>query len=67
MIPTAPATMTERIAHHQWLTKFDPLSSIRVGSGNVALKDLKKTTNLGMTNVAKTMTTPTAIKATTAG
>ncbi len=38
------------------LTKLETLSSIRVGSGSLALNDLKKTTNRGMTKVARTTT-----------
>ena len=37
------------------LTKFETLSNIRVGSGSFALNDLKKTTNFGITKVAKTI------------
>ena len=54
-------TMPARIAHHQVLTKFEMLSSMRVGSGSLALNDLKKVTNFGMTNVARMTTTATAM------
>ena len=67
MMPIAASTITPRMANHQVLTKFEPLRSMRVGSGNCALKDLKKVTNFGMTNAANTTTTTTAITATTAG
>src|ERR1700722_1722957 len=64
----ATTTMTKTAtAHHQWLKKFEALSSILVGRGSSALKDLKNTTNFGITNAAKTMTTATAMSATTAG
>ena len=49
------------MAHHQWLTKFETPSSMRVGSGSFALKDLKNVTNFGMTKMARTTTTPTAM------
>ncbi len=40
---------------------------MRVGSGSLALNDLKKVTNFGITNVARMTTTATAMQATTAG
>ena len=49
------------------LTKFDTLSNILVGSGNLALNDSKKSTNFGMTNVGQNDDDTTAITATTAG
>ena len=55
--PPMMATMTTpAMAHHQWLTKFEMLSNIRVGSGSFALSDAKNVTNLGITKVARTMT-----------
>ena len=68
MMPTTIArTITAKMAHHQCVTKFETLSNIRVGSGSLALNDLKKTTNFGMTKVARMTTTTTAMTATTAG
>ena len=55
------------MAHHQVLTKFEMLSSMRVGSGSLALNDLKNVPNLGSTNVARMTTVATAMTATTAG
>src|ERR1700761_1859253 len=66
---TTPMTemRPSRRAHHHVLTKCDAVKSMRVGRGSFALKDAKNVTNFGMTNVAKTITTSTAITATTAG
>ena len=61
MTPTTTTRMRPNIANHQLLTKFETLSSIRVGSGSLALKDLKNTTNFGITNVARMTTTMIAM------
>ena len=52
--------MTPGITHHHVLMKPDTLSSIRVGSGSLALSEAKNVLNLGSTKAARMMIVTTA-------
>src|SRR5665213_1601708 len=53
--PAIAATMQAKMTYHHFDTKLDEFSIIRVGRGNFAWSELKKTTKRGRTKAPSTM------------